>query len=186
MVAMMAAVMDAVTDRAAMEKLAMKKAPESDTAKVTVVPEVAKVATVAALFGALLLAGCASTGARPSAAAHPGQVATWYSPPAQYPGICMRLMADGGMHFDGGFGFFNPGHWAYDGAATELRLHLGGTEPFPSQLVNEQLMQQVGGLVRADAVKRTLVYRVGPATDTLELGGFVFYRNLACDGAVRK
>jgi len=123
----------------------------------------------------LLLAGCAATGGR-----QPSEVASWYSPPAEYPGICMRLMADGKLRFDGGFDFFNPGHWSQDSGAAELRLRLGGTAPFPAQLVSEQLKQHEGGLLRADAAQRTLVYRVGPATQTLALGGFVFYRQPAC------
>jgi hypothetical protein len=134
----------------------------------------------AALLAGALLAGCGSMGPQKSPG-RPAQVASWYSPPADYPGICMRLMADGGLHFDGGFDFFNPGQWSLDNGAAELRLRLGGTEPFPAQLVNEQLKQHAGGLLRADAAKRTLVYRVKPETQTLALGGFVFYRQLGCE-----
>ncbi len=129
----------------------------------------------AALAAAALLAGCA-TGGRQGAA----EVASWYSPPAEYPGICMRLMADGALRFDGGFDFFNPGRWSQDSGAAELRLRLGGAGAFPAALVNEQLKQHAGGLLRADAAQRTLVYRMGPATQSLALGGFVFYRKPAC------
>ncbi|CDG83867.1 hypothetical protein [Janthinobacterium agaricidamnosum] len=106
--------------------------------------------------------------------------ATWFNPPAEFPGICMKLANSGALHFVGGFTFYNPGHWSYDAAKSELRIQLGGNQAFPLETAQYQLQQHAGSLLRIDAAKRTLVYAVGPETDTLHFGGFVFYRKIAC------
>lgn len=130
------------------------------------------------LLACAVLAGCSAMKPQPGAAGAPS--ATWYSPPADFPGICLTLAPGGELRFDGGFGFFSPGRWTFDKTAGELRLELGGTAPFPFDAAKDQLKRRPGKLLRIDAAQRGLVYGVTPATESIEFGGFVFYRKLAC------
>lgn len=139
-----------------------------------------------ALACALSLAGCAGMGGNNGSAGMqmPGKTpadaavaATWYNPPSEFPGICLTQFKDGSLRFDGGFVFFNPGRWAYDGAASELRLQLA---PTPSlELSHAQIVQHMN-LLRIEADKSTLVYGVKADTKAIGLGGFVFYRDTPC------
>ena len=132
------------------------------------------------------LAGCAGMGGNNGSAGMqmPGKTpadaavaATWYNPPSEFPGICLTQFKDGSLRFDGGFVFFNPGRWAYDGAASELRLQL---PPTPSlELSHAQIVQHMN-LLRIEADKSTLVYGVKADTKAIGLGGFVFYRDTPC------
>lgn len=134
------------------------------------------------LLACAALAGCTSMQPPPpivSAAGAPAAI--WYSPPADFPGICLTLAPGGELRFTGGFEFFNPGRWSLDNAAGELRIELGGTAPFPAEAAKDQLKRRPGKLLRIDAAHRGLVYGVTPATASIEFGGFVFYRKLACD-----
>ena len=131
----------------------------------------------------LALAGCGSM--QPPGAAAPQEVGTWYSPPAEFPGICMTLSNDGQVRFAGGFAYFNPGRWSFDATEQELRIELGGREPFPLAVVQDQMARNPAGLVRFDASRRALVYSVTPLTQTIGLGGFVFFRKLACPPAAK-
>lgn len=89
----------------------------------------------------------------------------------------MTLKPDGTLQFAGGFAFFNPAHWQY--ADAQLRIELGGATPLPPA-GPPAAGPATGKLLRVDAGKRTLVYHVTPETDALDLGGFMFYRKLAC------
>lgn len=133
-------------------------------------------------LGGLLLAAC-QTVQPPVLPPAAGIGATWFSPPAEFPGICLTLAGSGALEFAGGFTFYNPGHWTYDAATAQLRIELGGKQPFPLEQAQQQLKHahKSGALLRIDAAKRTLVYSVDPATESLALGGFVFYRKLACN-----
>lgn len=132
------------------------------------------------------LAGCAGMGGNHGMAGMqmPGKTpadaavaATWYNPPSEFPGICLTQFKDGSLRFDGGFAFFNPGRWAYDGAASELRLQLA---PTPSlELSHAQIVQHMN-LLRIEADRSTLVYGVNADTKAIGLGGFVFYRDTPC------
>ncbi|MCM2568825.1 hypothetical protein [Janthinobacterium kumbetense] len=103
--------------------------------------------------------------------------ATWYNPPSEFPGICLTQFKDGSLRFDGGFAFFNPGRWAYDGATSELRLQLA---PTPSlELAHAQTVLHQN-LLRVEAARNTLVYAVKADTQAIGLGGFVFYRDTPC------
>ena len=155
--------------------------------------------TTASLFVALLctaLGGCASLAPQDSALPLPAAASVplpprldstalgaWYNPPAEFPGICMDFAAGGELMFRGGFAFFNPGRWWYDVAGTELHIELGGTAPFPAELVKSQIRRRPATLLRFDAAKRTLVYRLAADTRELDFGGFLFYRKLACSAA---
>lgn len=129
-------------------------------------------------------AAAAPTAPKPSSAApsaaDAAALGTWFSPPADYPGICMTLEPGGALNFAGGFAFFNPGRWSYDGAAAELRLQLGGATPLPAELLAPAAQPGAGAPLRMDAGARALVYRVTPATEAITVGGFVFYRKQAC------
>lgn len=117
--------------------------------------------------------------------APPAQVAgQWYSPPAEYPGICLHLAPDGTLAFAGGFAFFNPGHWRYDSAAGELRIELGGATPIPPALAAGQPgARGAAAPLRVETAQRALVYRIAPAAEAIDVAGFVFYRQLACPAA---
>lgn len=138
------------------------------------------------MLAGAVLAGCGSMPAQPVAGAGGAPSATWFSPPADFPGICLTLAPGGELRFSGGFGFFNPGRWSFDGTAGELRLELGGTAPFPAEAAKDQLKRRPGKPLRSDAAQRSLVYSVRPLTETIEFGGFVFYRKLPCDTASRQ
>ena len=150
-----------------------------------------------ALACALALAGCAGMGAmgdkpggKPGDSAGlqmPGKApanvavaATWYNPPSEFPGICLTQFMDGSLRFDGGFAFFNPGRWSYDGATSELRLELA---PTPSLALSHAQIVLHKNLLRVDGPKNALVYGVKADTDAIGLGGFVFYRNMPCPAA---
>jgi hypothetical protein len=148
------------------------------------------------MYMGLLCAALAACGALPSqqgaqvgnsgAAAQPVS-GTWFSPPSDFPGICMHFSPDGAqqnagaLKFSGGFEFFNPARWQHDAASSELRIELGGSEDFPAPVeAAKPLMQNQGALLRFDAAKRSLTYRLAPSTDMIDVGGFKFYRNRAC------
>lgn len=105
----------------------------------------------------------------------------WFSPPAEYPGICLHLAPDGTLAFEGGFAFFNPGRWRYDSAAGELRIELGGATPIPPVLAAESATAAGASMaLRVETAQRALVYRVAPGAEAIDVAGFVFYRKLAC------
>ncbi|MDC8756162.1 hypothetical protein [Janthinobacterium fluminis] len=110
-----------------------------------------------------------------------GPAGAWFNPPAEFPGICMTLAPGGELRFAGGFTFYHPSRWSYDSARSELRIELGGTIASPAESANYQLEHHQGNLLRVEAAKRALVYRVTASTESIQLGGFVFYRNLACE-----
>ena len=141
---------------------------------------------VAAAACIAALAGCAGMGGKNegSGMQMPGKApadaavaATWYNPPSEFPGICLTQFKDGSLRFDGGFAFYNPGRWTYDGATSELRLQLAPTPSF--ELSHAQIVQHMN-LLRIEAAKNTLVYGVKADTKAIGLGGFVFYRDTPC------
>ena len=105
--------------------------------------------------------------------------ATWYNPPSEFPGICLTQFKDGRLRFDGGFAFFNPGRWSYDPATSELRLDLQPWPNLASAHANKALHKN---LLRVEADKNALVYSVTADTNTIGIGGFVFYRDIPCSG----
>ena len=115
------------------------------------------------------------------AAPQSGDVAaTWYNPPSEFPGICLTQFKDGRLRFDGGFAFFNPGRWSYDPASSELRLDLQPWPKLASAHANASLHKN---LLRVEADKNALVYSVRADTQTIGVGGFVFYRDMPCPAA---
>ena len=148
-----------------------------------------KTMTTAAMLSSLaLLAGCAGLvgqGAGKAGLQMPGKAApdsgdvaaTWYNPPSEFPGICLTQFKDGRLRFDGGFAFFNPGRWSYDPATAELRLDLQPWPNLASAHANKSLHKH---LLRVEADKNALVYGVKADTQTIGIGGFVFYRDLPC------
>ena len=152
-----------------------------------------KTITTAAMLSSLaLLAGCAGmlgqgsggkAGLQMPGKAAPvnGEVAaTWYNPPSEFPGICLTQFKDGRLRFDGGFAFFNPGRWSYDPASSELRLDLQPWPKLASAHANAALHKN---LLRVEADKNALVYSVRADTQTIGVGGFVFYRDMPCPSA---
>ena len=138
-----------------------------------------------------LLAGCAGMmgqGAGKAGLQMPGKAApengdvaaTWYNPPSEFPGICLTQFKDGRLRFDGGFAFFNPGRWSYDPASSELRLDLQPWPKLASAHANAALHKN---LLRVEADKNALVYSVRADTQTIGVGGFVFYRDMPCPAA---
>ena len=148
-----------------------------------------KTMTTAAMLSSLaLLAGCAGMmgqGAGKAGLQMPGKAApengdvaaTWYNPPSEFPGICLTQFKDGRLRFDGGFAFFNPGRWSYDPATAELRLDLQPWPNLASAHANKSLHKH---LLRVEADKNALVYGVNAVTQSIGIGGFVFYRDLPC------
>ncbi len=133
-----------------------------------------------ALSAGLALAGCGLLKPAPDA---PALAQSWFSPPAAYPGVCMRLMRDGELRFAGGFAFFNPGRWRYDADAARLSLELGGAGPLPPELAdpsNSTAAPNSAALLRVDPARRALVYAVQPGTEAIGVAGLVFYRALPC------
>ena len=146
-----------------------------------------------ALVCALALAACAGMGGsgdKPDGttgmqmpgktAADAAVAATWYNPPSEFPGICLTQFKDGSLRFDGGFAFFNPGRWSYDPASSELRLDLQPWPKLASAHANAALHKN---LLRVEADKNALVYSVRADTQTIGVGGFVFYRDMPCPAA---
>ena len=119
-------------------------------------------------------------------------VATWFSPPSDFPGICMHFSHDGApqtgsslhggsLEFTGGFAFYNPARWQHDSARRQLRIELGGSEDFPAPIeAAKPLLPNQGQLLHADAGKRILTYRLTPSTGMIDIAGFKFYRNRTC------
>ena len=128
------------------------------------------------------LTACSTVPLPADAPARPdAMVGTWFSPPSDFPGICMHFGPDGALKFSGGFAFFNPARWQHDVAARELRLELGGSGDFPAPLeAAKPGLPNQGALLRFDAAKRTLTYRLEPRTTMIDVGGFKFYRARAC------
>ncbi|MFM2088405.1 MAG: hypothetical protein RLZZ237_3274 [Pseudomonadota bacterium] len=139
---------------------------------------------------AALLVACAGIqgGAKPvsampgaGAASQPGLnpdvAATWYNPPGEFDGICLTQFKDGRLRFDGGFLFFNPGSWSYDAAKSELSLSFHPTTTLAEGHGDVSLHQN---LLRLDAARNMLVYRVNAQTKSIGFGGFIFYRDLPC------
>lgn len=124
------------------------------------------------LIPILLLAGCATQAPAPTV------VQAWESPAAEFPAICMRLHADGSLLFKGGFQFYNPGTWRQEGG--QLTLTLGGDQPFPADIAQEQLGARAGALTAYNAQRRELSYALKPSTAALGIGNFYFYRSDAC------
>lgn len=151
-----------------------------------------KTITTAAMLSSLaLLAGCTGMMGKDAgqaglqmpgkAAPENGEVAaTWYNPPSEFPGICLTQFKDGRLRFDGGFAFFNPGRWSYDPATSELRLDLQPWPKLASAHANAALHKN---LLRVEADKNALVYGVRADTQTIGVGGFVFYRDMPCPAA---
>ena len=151
-----------------------------------------KTITTAAMLSSLaLLAGCTGMMGKDAgkaglqmpgkAAPENGEVAaTWYNPPSEFPGICLTQFKDGRLRFDGGFAFFNPGRWSYDPASSELRLDLQPWPKLASAHANAALHKN---LLRVEADKNALVYSVRADTQTIGVGGFVFYRDMPCPAA---
>ena len=150
-----------------------------------------KTITTAAMLSSLaLLAGCTGLmgqGAGKAGLQMPGKAApdsgevaaTWYNPPSEFPGICLTQFKDGRLRFDGGFAFFNPGRWSYDPASSELRL---GLQPWPNLASAHANASLQKNLLRVEADKNALVYSVKADTNTIGIGGFVFYRDIPCGG----
>ena len=106
-----------------------------------------------------------------------GEVAaTWYNPPSEFPGICLTQFKDGRLRFDGGFAFFNPGRWSYDAALAELRLEV---QPRPDLASSHAYKKAASNLLRVEG-NNALVYGVKADTQTIGIGGFVFYRDMPC------
>lgn len=151
-----------------------------------------KTITTAAMLSSLaLLAGCTGMlgqGGGKAGLQMPGKAApqsgdvaaTWYNPPSEFPGICLTQFKDGRLRFDGGFAFFNPGRWSYDAPTSELRLDLQPWPKLASAHANAALHKN---LLRVDADKNALVYSVRADTQTIGVGGFVFYRDMPCPAA---
>lgn len=123
------------------------------------------------LIPLLLVAGCATQ-------APPKVVQAWESPAAEFPAICMQLRADGTLAFRGGFEFYNPGKWRQN--ADRLTITLGGDQPFPADIAQEQLGAKIGGLTAYNAQHRELVFTIKPSTAFVGIGNFYFYRSDAC------
>ena len=124
---------------------------------------------------AAALVGCAAPA--------PRVVQAWESPAAEFPAICMLMQADGTVAFKGGFQFYQPGSWRQDGQTGMLTLTLGGSAPFPSDIVKMQLRSKIGALTAYNEQRRELTYKVGANTPFIALGNFYFYRTETCHGA---
>ncbi|MES2741415.1 MAG: hypothetical protein V4754_10750 [Pseudomonadota bacterium] len=135
---------------------------------------------LAGMAAALALAACGALKPAPDRAV---LAESWFSPPAAYPGVCMRLMSNGELRFAGGFAFFNPGRWRYDAGTAQLSVELGGAAPLPPALAdpaNSTAAPNSASLLRVDPARRAVLYTVRPDTEAIGLGGLVFYRTLPC------
>jgi hypothetical protein len=125
---------------------------------------------------ALFIGGCASV--RPP------------SPPpivlentgTEFPTMCMLLKPDGSLIFQGGFTFYNPGTWRQM-ENDVLVVTLGGKEPFPAPVLQEQVRKHAGGVIGFDEKRREISYRFNAKTEALNFGNFYFYRADSCHAA---
>lgn len=93
--------------------------------------------------------------------------------------MCMLLQADGSLVFRGGFGFYQPSTWRRADNDI-LIITLGGKEPFPTEVLKEQLPKHAGGLLGFDEKRREITYRFDAQTEFLNFGNFYFYRSATC------
>ena len=139
------------------------------------------------ISGALAVSGCTSVpgvdaGHQPAASL--AIVEVWEYPAAEFPTMCMVLLADGALQFRGGFAYFNPGAWRRDQGAHEIVITLGGSAPFPTASAQEALQARPRSLHHFDPVRRELHFADGANRDThLSVGGFNFYRSARCGAA---
>ena len=135
---------------------------------------------------AIAVAGCSS-----QPITRPGQEArsevqvseVWESPASEFPTICMIFKSDGTLHFRGGLLFFNGGSWKRDRESSVTSIVIGGTAPLQMDAIKEQSSAKTAGPTAYDPATRTLRYRIGPSTESLQFAGFVFYRKAECSAA---
>ena len=135
---------------------------------------------------AVAVAGCANQPIAPAApVARPAAqvVEVWEYPASAFPTICMLFKADGTLHFQGGFLYFNVGAWKRDPGSATLSIVLGGSGALPVDFIKGPGQGKAVAASAFDAATRSLRYRIGPATESLQFAGFVFYRRAACSAA---
>jgi hypothetical protein len=123
---------------------------------------------------ALLISGCASMQHAP-----PPMVLE--NTGTEFPTMCMLLQADGGLVFRGGFAFYTPSSWRRAEHDKDiLIITLGGKQPFPTEVLKEQVPKHIGGLLGFDEKRREISYRFNASTEFLNFGNFYFYRSESC------
>ena len=127
------------------------------------------------LVAAVLALGCAGD---------PSPVGIWRNPPSHTEEMRLTFCPGGELEFTGGFVFFNPSKWQQDVLQQELRITLGGTK-WLREALQWQLENRPLTLRGFNEESRTLVYPFDRSTETLDFGGYVFFRELGSDVARR-
>ena len=132
---------------------------------------------------AIAVAGCATqstTSSSPSARSEAQIIEVWEYPASAFPTICMIFKSDGTLHFRGGLLSFNGGSWKRDRETSTTSIVLGGSAPLQMDAIKEQSGGKTAMPTAYDPATRTIRYRIGPATESLQFAGFVFYRKAEC------
>ena len=135
---------------------------------------------------AIAVAGCSTqpiTSSGQAARAEAQITEVWEYPASAFPTICMIFKSDGTLQFRGGFLFFNGGSWKRDRESSITSIVLGGSAPFQMDAVKEQGNGKTAAPTAYDPATRTIRYRIGPSTESLQFAGFVFYRKAECSAA---
>ena len=102
-------------------------------------------------------------------------VGVWRHPPSHTEEMWLIFCRAGKLEFYGGFLFLNPSTWQYDPHRQELRVVLGGTMPLV-ETFQYQLKHRPYTLLAIIEESRTVVFQFDKSRDTLDFGGYVFFR----------
>lgn len=79
--------------------------------------------------------------------------------------------------------FFNGASWKKDRESLITSIVLGGSTPVPIDTIEEKNSGKTAAPTAYDPATRTIRYRIGPSTESLQFAGFVFDRKAQCSAA---
>ena len=135
---------------------------------------------------AIAVAGCSTqpiTSSGQAARAEAQITEVWEYPASAFPTICMIFKSDGTLQFRGGLLVFSGGTWKRDHESSVTSIVVGGSAPFQMDAIKEQSSAKTAAPTAYDPATRTIRYRIGPSTESLQFAGFVFYRKAECSAA---
>lgn len=73
--------------------------------------------------------------------------------------------------------------WKKDREGSITSIVLGGSAPIQMDAITGQSSGKTAAPTAHDPATRTIRYRMGPATESLQFAGFVFFRKTQCSAA---